>query len=149
MPQDVKLIMLHISSCLFAIRRYIKYIPGKCCFTYNVNCLINHYCCLFVVYFHDVTACLWVYFRHHPDFKSCSSWIQTCFFAHSASRLTQTHYAVSLRRAVLFGQCLAIYPALCLRAPRRSGQKWILIAGTVHCWLVEACRRLQDLLVTA
>lgn len=39
-----------------------------------------------------------------------------------------------------------------LRAPRRSRQKLILIAGTVHCWLVEslqavggpACHRLID-----
>lgn len=43
-------------------------------------------------------------------------------------------------------------PGLCLRAPRRSRQKLILIAGTVHCWLVErlqavggpACHRLID-----
>lgn len=43
------------------------------------------------------------------------------------------------------------HPA-CLRAPRRSRQKLILIAGTVHCWLVvrpraqpgPACHRLID-----
>lgn len=50
---------------------------------------------------------------------------------------------------VLFGQCLAIYPGLCLRAPRRSRQKLILIA-VLDCYTGGApAGKLEDLLVTA
>lgn len=60
--------------------------------------------------------------------------------------------AVRFRR-VLQPASRCHFPGLqCLRAPRRSRQKLILIAGTVHCWLVErlravagpACHRLID-----
>ncbi|CAB1442344.1 unnamed protein product [Pleuronectes platessa] len=66
--------------------------------------------------------------------------------------LTRAHYAsLSVALGVIqtmFGHLRA----LCLRAPRRSRQKWILIAGTVHCWLPgrlqaaggPACHRLID-----
>lgn len=61
---------------------------------------------------------------------------------------TRRRLRLSVRARTMFGHL----PGLCLRAPRRSRQKWILIAGTVHCWLVgrpraaggPACHRLID-----
>lgn len=93
-------------------------------------------------------------------------WPVTCRFVHvllslnpdallcapRAPRLTRAHYTLSFVALGVIGTTSGHFPGLCLRAPRRSRQKLILIAGTVHCWLVErlqaaggpACHRLID-----